>query len=100
MRTIRIDDRTKEQKRTHYVLVTATDRFLSGWGHASGGTSKCAWACNPNDGVSYAKLLHWVKSRSDMKYINLRFDSGKGWYPKCAHLHIYVVDKNHTSQNS
>ena len=27
-----IDDRTEEQKKTHTTLITATDKFMSGWG--------------------------------------------------------------------
>jgi len=30
-------------------LITATDRFMSGWGKCEGGVSKCAWACRPQD---------------------------------------------------
>ena len=94
---MRIDDRTQEQRKTHYILVTATDKFMSGWGQAEGGLSKCAWAVDPNE-ASHAKLLHWVESRPDMKYVNVRYDSGKNWYPDCKHLHIYVVGPNHVSQ--
>lgn len=89
---MREDNRTPEQKKTHTVLITATDRFLSGWGLAKNGTSKCAWACRPEQ--DWRKVYDWVKSRSDMKYVNVQF--GK-WYPKAAHTHIYVVDDNHPS---
>lgn len=82
-----IDQRTKEQKITHNVLITATDRFLSGWGR---GVSKCAWACKREHAD---KVFTWVDDRSDMKYVNMNF-SGK-WYPKAAHVKIYVVDEDH-----
>ena len=87
----RIDDRTTEQKETHTVLITATDKFMSGWGDASGGKSKCAWACTKDQ--DWRKVLDWVEGRDEMKYVNVNF-SGK-WYPQAAHVHIYVVDDNH-----
>jgi hypothetical protein len=87
--TIRNDRRTAEQKKTHVYLVTATDRFMSGWGLASGGASKCAWAC---DSLSAAqRQMEIIKNRGDMKYVNLHIGS---WYPRAAHVSIYVVDGN------
>ena len=95
MKTIRIDDRTPEQKKTHTVLITATDRFLSGWGDAEGGLSKCAWACEKKN---WCKVLAWVNNRSDMKYVNANFSGG--WYPQNAkHVHIYVVNDDHPAVN-
>jgi len=91
----RIDDRTPEQKQTHTVLITATDKFMSGWGKASQGASKCAWACRSDQ--DWRKVLDWVENRSEMKYVNVN-TSGK-WYPKAAHVHIYVVDDNHPAFN-
>ena len=90
METIREDDRTPEQKKTHTVLITATDKFLSGWGMAKNGTSKCAWACKPEHA---SKMFDWVVQRSDMKYVNINY-TGK-WHPKAAHVHIYVADEDH-----
>ena len=87
--TIRQDDRTQEEMKTHYWLVTATDKFMSGWGRANGGLSKCAWACRPED---VDAVYDWVKNRSDMKYVNIRTTP---WYPVCKHVHIYVVRGNH-----
>ena len=86
----RQDDRTTEQKTTHTWLVTATDRFMSGWGKAKNGLSKCAWACKYEH---LDKVEAWVKGRSEMKYVNVVH--GK-WYPRnAAHVHIYVVNENH-----
>ena len=85
MKTIRKDDRTAEQRKSHIWLVTATDKFLSGWGMAANGLSKCAWACS-----SYAeaeRVFSWVKDRGDMKYVNI---TNRPWYPHAAHVHIYV----------
>ena len=87
--TIRQDDRTAEQMLSHNWLVTATDKFLSGWGKASNGLSKCAWACRPEN---VDKVYDWVQSRSDMKYVNC---TNNKWHPKAAHVHIYVVEPGH-----
>ena len=86
----RIDDRTIEQQSTHTYLVTATDNFMSGWGEAQGGKSKCAWACD--SWKTAQKVLSWVQGRSEMKYVNI---TTQKWYPNAAHVHIYVVDENH-----
>jgi len=87
-----VDDRTEEEKQTHTILVTATDKFMSGWGGASGGNSKCAWACK--DRVQASQVLDWVNARSEMKYVNIHYNNN--WRPKnAAHVHIYVVGDNH-----
>ena len=86
----REDDRTNEQKITHKYLVTATDKCLSGWGGAQGGASKCAWACATRQEQS--KVYDWVEKRSDMKYVNTTIGN---WYPKAAHVHVYVVEDGH-----
>lgn len=83
------DDRTPEEKKSHRTLITATDRFLSGWGGAAGGASKCAWACRPEH--VYA-VYNWVRSRPEMKYVNI---TRRRWSPKAAHVHIYVVNSEH-----
>jgi len=86
-----IDDRTEQQTQTHTILITATDKFMSGWGHAKNGKSKCAWACRPDQ--NWRKVLDWVENRSEMKYVNV---CETKWKPKnAAHVHIYVVDDNH-----
>ncbi len=88
---IRQDDRTKEQMQTHTTLITATDKFMSGWGKAKNGLSKCAWACKPEHAD---KVFDWVQNRSDMRYVNMNYSGN--WYPKnAAHLHIYVVNEGH-----
>jgi hypothetical protein len=88
--TIRQDDRTKEQKKTHRWLVTATDKFMSGWGPCRNGVSKCAWACETR--TDALKVYIWVKSRKEMKYVNI---TGKEWRPRAAHVHIYVAGPKH-----
>lgn len=92
MKTIRKDDRTADQLMTHTVLITATDRFMSGWGHAKNGDSKCAWACKPDHAD---KVFEWVKSRSEMYNVKIVYDD---WHPEdAAHVHIYVVHDQHNA---
>ena len=89
----RADDRTPEQKKTHTVLIVATDKFLSGWGGAAGGLSYAAWACKPEH---QGKVFDWVSSRGEMRRVRIVADP---YYPgpACAHLHIYVVNEGHNS---
>ena len=88
---IRIDDRTKKQKKTHTWLIIGTDSFLSGWGEAQGGASYAAWACKPEH---RSQVLDWVSNRSDMRRVR---ETTEPYYPHkcCVHLHIYVVDDKH-----
>ena len=90
-----VDDRTEDQKETHYILVTAIDTFMSGWGGAEGGVSKCAWAC---DTMERAKFVYqWVESRKEMKRVNLTTN----WNPRnAADVHIYVAEKHHPAFGS
>lgn len=85
-----VDDRTPEQKKTHYIIIAATDSFMSGWGECKNGTSYAGWACKPEDSD---KVWHWVKSRREMKRVREVVGS---WRPRGnGHTHIYVVDDNH-----
>ena len=89
------DDRTEEQKKTHTWLVIGTDRCLSGWGQAEGGTSVAAWACEP---INKGKVLRWVSSRSDMLRVRELSElyKNRNYRPKgAAHYHIYIVKKGH-----
>ena len=86
------DDRTPEQRKTHTCLVTATDRFMSGWGGAEGGASKCAWACDSHSAA--CKVYAWVKARGEMRYVKLHA-WGESWRPRAAHVHVYVVGPTH-----
>jgi len=87
-----VDDRTKEEKKTHVYLICGTDSFMSGWGRAKNGVSYAVWACKPEH---LSKVKRWVESRSEMKRVRLVTDpykpKGKG------HCHIYVVNDNHPS---
>jgi hypothetical protein len=90
------DDRTEEQRATHFLAIVAKDRFMSGWGGASGGASRCAWAFDHTK-VNSDRVYNWVKSRSEMSYVNLvdlrTYRAPRG----TAHFHIYVCDENHVA---
>ena len=90
--TIRVDDRTPDELKTHTYLITATDRFLSGRGLARGSTSKCAWACTEEQ---MRPVLAWVRNRSDMIFARVRYPSDRKWSPRAAHVHIYCVSDDH-----
>ena len=93
---IRHDDRTPEQKLTHRWGVVARDKFMSGWGGARGGASRCAWACDP--AADLCQLEKWVRSRSQMIYVNV-VDLNTYRPPRgTAHFHIYVCEPDHPSQ--
>jgi hypothetical protein len=92
---IRADDRTPEQKVTHRWGVVARDKFMSGWGHARDGYSRCAWACHPD--ASLDRLENWVRNRSEMRYVSV-VDLNTYRAPRgTAHFHIYVADPTHTA---
>lgn len=92
----REDDRETSEYRTHSTLVIGTDTFFSGWGEAAEGASIAAWACQEAD---LARVLAWVKSRSDMKRIQVETDKGGLFMYRppqgTAHFHIYVVRPGH-----
>jgi hypothetical protein len=87
------DDRTEKQKQTHRLAIVARDKFMSGWGGASGGASRCAWAVHPD--VNEDRVFNWVKSRSEMRNVSI-VDLSTYRAPRgTAHFHIYVCDPNH-----
>lgn len=50
--------------------VTATDRFMSGWGMAKGKDNKLVIEC---DNYSEAEIVHeHLIDREEMKYVNIR----------------------------
>lgn len=99
MKTKIVDDRTPEQKKTHTWAVVARDKFMSGWGGARGGSSRCAWAVAemgtcPWD-ANLRRLEEWVKSRPEMVYVNI-VDLKTYRPPRgTAHFHIYVAKPDH-----
>lgn len=89
------DDRTPEQRQTHKFAVVAKDRFMSGWGRARGGASRCAWAVPSN--LDIDKVERWVRGRSEMRYVNV-VDLRTYRPPRgTIHFHIYVVNADHPS---
>ncbi len=90
---IRSDDRTHEQRKTHHFAIVARDSFMSGWGLAAGGYSRVAWAMPA--GVSPDKVEDWVRSRTEMKYVNF-VDLDTYRPPRStSYFHIYVVEPSH-----
>lgn len=85
------DDRTDEQRRTHTIIVSAIDRFMSGWGGAKGGKSIAAWACKPEHAD---RVFAWVKARGEMRNVRM---SDHAFRKGAAHTHIYVVSDGHPS---
>ncbi len=66
---IKKDDRTPEQKKTHTWGVVARDKFMSGWGVAKSGHSRCAWACSSLAMAERAEK--WVSNRSEMRNVSV-----------------------------
>lgn len=87
------DDRTPEQKTTHHRAVVARDKFMSGWGAAKGGFSRCAWACAP--GVDIERVRRWLADRPEMIYVKVV--DLRTYRPPVgtAHFHIYVCNADH-----
>ena len=87
------DDRTAEQRKTHRWGIVARDKFLSGWGGASGGFSRCAWACATIEEATECEK--WVRDRSEMIHVNFvdltTYRAPRG----TAHFHIYVCEGDH-----
>lgn len=93
MKTTIKDDRTEEQKSTHYWAVIARDKAMSHWGLAKDGISRVAWACQSQDDAS--KVYDWVATRSEMK--NISTVDLRNYKPsqRDAHFHIYLADEDH-----
>ena len=53
------------------VYVTMTDKFMSGWGMAKGITNKLVIECENR--MQAEKIADCANSRSEMKYINIRY---------------------------
>ena len=91
---IKQDDRTEEQKKTHFLAVVMKDKFMSGWGEAKGGASRCAWAFDPSK-VNSDRVENWVRNRSGASYVSLvdlrTYRAPRG----TAHFHVYVCEQDH-----
>lgn len=88
-----VDDRTPEQKATHVWGVVARDKFMSGWGQASKGDSRCAWACAPE--VDIDRVERWVRNRREMRHVNIVNLSTYRPPRGTVHFHIYVCEQGH-----
>ena len=80
------DDRTGAQK--GWLICLMTDRCLSGWGKAKGGSSYAGWAFSDGE---QSRCESWVRQRSDARRVRIvlgsyRPPTGPG------HCHIYVWD--------
>lgn len=96
MNSIINDDRTEEQKKTHFLAVVARDDGMSGWGQAKNGASRAAWAFDHTK-VNSDRVFNWVKSRREMKFVNVvdlrTYRAPKG----TMHFQIYVAEPNSTA---
>ena len=81
------DDRTDEEKAATVGFMVATDRFMSGWGHAPGRSIVAVPCVSADDAATVERRLIL---RSEMKRV--RWASGNTYRPKLRagdHLHIY-----------
>jgi hypothetical protein len=89
------DDRTPEQKLTHFSLIGGVDTVMSGWGKAEGGKSIARWAATPEHADA---VLKWVESRGDIKNVSCVNERIEQYRPSgTGHCRIYVVTPGHTS---
>lgn len=84
--SIRVDDRTEEQRQQTWGFVVATDSFMSGWGRADGGRSLYAVAV-PDE--TRADDVEWrMDHRDEFKRVRVCLPD---WRPRLYdsdHLHI------------
>lgn len=72
----------------HYV--TATDRFMSGWGMSEGKDNKLVVEC---DTYQEAVIVHDnLSDRDEMKYVNIR--SSKPYYNKDRYYTSYKTKED------
>jgi len=91
---IKRDERTPAQRATHQWAVVARDTMMSGWGEATGGTSRCAWAV-PIHSVDLDRVYNWVKNRTEMKNVHVVDLSTYRPRTGTAQFSIYVVGPTH-----
>lgn len=90
MTTTLVDDRKPRERKTHSVIITMIDTFMTGWGEAKGTNSLAGWACRPEHAD---QVREWVENRSDSH--NVREEDGDWTPPNGTHCHIYVVNPGH-----
>ena len=88
MKTIIKDDRTPEQRKSLNWAVVMRDKFLSGWGEACGGYSRCAWACKSL--AEAERLESHIKTRSDAQFVAVIDLNSYRPSRSTRHFHIYV----------
>lgn len=86
------DDRTESQLKTHRYGVVARDKFMSGWGLASDGASRVAWACESLESAEN-HYCYVRRNRDEMVYVNLVCLDDYRPPRGTAHFHIYVHDE-------
>jgi hypothetical protein len=90
------DDRTESQRRTHFHLVAAKDKF---WRGENGERAHCVWACRSDSEIVW-RVERWVRSRGDMELVRVTQDSPSkrrrfNNRNPADLVHIYVVDEGH-----
>lgn len=98
------DERTPEEKKTHFFLIGGVDSFMSSFGPPewAGVKSRAYWACTPEQLES---VLAWVKSRDEFKRVYIEIDKrdAKSLHSHLSlggtldYVHIYTVQPGHPS---
>jgi hypothetical protein len=84
------DSRTPEEKKNTIGYVVGTDKFLSGWGSARGGSSFFAVSITNHEHLD--SVMKKMNNHSDFK--NVRFNL-RSWRPKGeGHTHIVGPTKS------
>ena len=82
-----------EKQMTKKWYVSCTDKFMSGWGKASGKINKLVFEC---DSWDQAKIVaDNAEAREDQKHINIR--SSKPYYPQYSHCTQYKTIADYES---
>jgi len=88
-----IQEELNEFKEKHgdLFIVYATDKFMSGWGEARNGKSKCGWIVSRSN---RHKMLEWVRERDEMIYVN--WSRLETFRPRnFAHFSYYLANNTH-----
>lgn len=74
--------------------VTATDKFMSGWGRAKDKINKVVIECDNYDEAD--RIESKLMEREEMKYVNI--SSNKPYYNVNTHVTTYVTKDNELHQ--
>ena len=80
------DDRTPEEIARTRGFWVATDRFMSGWGHAPG---RSLVACPVFDGDDYHTVQRVFENRTDFQRVRFCLRNYRPRLHPGDHLHIY-----------